>query len=147
VTHDSPTEVTAVNLTGTEDALSVSLNGNDLYLGRRSGARPELLAFDIPTLISGSVSPVATSEVGADVHTIQAVGELLLLGTSKSGEEFQVWNKNSAVWNQTVLNTGRVSFTNIPHLTPHGIDISGDFVYLQNQSATTPESLTVLSIP
>jgi prepilin-type N-terminal cleavage/methylation domain-containing protein len=147
VTNDSPTEVIAINLTGTEDALSMSINGNTLYIGRRSAARPELLAFDIPRLISGNVSPVATSEVGADIHTIEAVGELLLLGTSKSGAEFQVWNKDSTTWSPTILNAGRISFTNIPHLTPHGIDIARDFIYLQSQSAIAPESLTVLSTP
>ncbi len=147
VTNDSPSEIIAVNLTGTEDALSISITGNSLYLGRKSGSRPELLAFDIPTLISGTVAPVATSEVGADVHTIQAIGEILFLGTSKSGAEFQIWKRDTTTWNSTILNAGRISFAPMPHLTPHGIDIDADFVYLQNQSATVPESLTVLYAP
>ena len=147
VTNDTPTEVVAVNLSGTEDALSLHLNGNKLYLGRKSGSAAELFVFDVLTLLSGNTTPLATSEVGADVHTIEGAGDILFLGTSKSGAQFQVWKSDITTWSPTVLNAGRVSFTNTPNLMPHGIDISNDFVYLQNQSATTPESLSVYYAP
>lgn len=147
VTNDSPTEVVTVNLSGTEDALSLYLNGNKLYLGRKSGSGAELFMFDVPTLLSGNTTPLATSEVGADVHTLGGVGDILFLGTSKSGAQFQIWKSDTTTWSPTVLNAGRVSFTNVPNLMPHSIDISNDFVYLQNQSATTPESLGVYYVP
>lgn len=147
VTNDNPIEVAVVNLSGTEDALSLYLNGDKLYLGRKSGTGPELFVFDVLSLLRGDTTPQAKSEVGADVHTLQGVGDLLFLGTSKSSAQFQVWNADTITWNPTIPNTGRLSFTSIPNLAPHGIDNNGDYVYLQSQSATAPESLSVYYTP
>ncbi len=132
---------------GTEDASSLYLNGNRLYLGRKSGSGPELFVFDVPSLIAGIGTPRATGEVGADIQTIRGAGSVLYLGTSKSGAEFQVWNVDTATCNSAVVNAGRVSFSNMPRLAPLGIDIGLNYVYLQTQSAAQPEKLTVLYTP
>ncbi len=147
VTSDTSIEVASFNLPGTEDALSVFLNGNQLYLGRKSGSGPELFVFDILSLISGNGTPRATSEVGADIHTLLGAGSVLYLGTSKSGAEFQVWNIDSTTWSAVHANAGRVSFFAMSRLAPHGIDIGLNYLYLQSQFATQPEKLTVLYTP
>jgi hypothetical protein len=147
VTNDTPTEVASFNLPGSEDASSLYLRGNDLYLGRRSGAGNELYMFDILSLLQGVGTPKATSEVGADVHTLGGSGSLLYLGTSKSGSEFQVWNTDKSTWSTSLVNAGRVSFMNIPHLAPLGIDSSEDYLYTINQFANQSQKLTVIYSP
>ena len=147
VTSNVSSEVASFNLPGSEDASSIFLNGNSLYLGRKSGSGPELFVFDIPSLISGFPTPRATSEVGADVHTLLGAGLVLYLGTSKSGAEFQVWNIDSSTWSTATANTGRVSSFAVSRLAPHGIDIGLNYLYLQSQSATQPEKLTVVYTP
>jgi hypothetical protein len=147
VTNDVPVEVASFNLPGTEDASSLYLTGNRLYLGRKSGSGNELYMFDVPSLLQGIGTPLATSEVGADVHTLTGSGLLLYLGTSKSGSEFQVWSKDELTWSTSVSNAGRISFMNIPHITPLGIDSSLDYLYVANQFATQPQKLTVIYSP
>ncbi len=147
VTNDIPTEVASFNLPGSEDASSLYLRGNDLYLGRRSGGGNELYMFDILSLLEGVGTPKATSEVGADVHSLGGSGQLLYLGTSKSGFEFQIWNASKSTWSTSLINAGRISFMNIPHLAPLGIDNSADYLYTINQFANQPQKLTVIYSP
>lgn len=147
VTTDVPVEVVSFNLPGTEDASSLYLAGNNLYLGRKNGSGNELYVFNVQGLLQGIGVPLATSEVGADVHTITGSGQLLYIGTSKSGSEFQVWNANQQTWSTSVLNAGRISFVNIPHLTPLGIDSSLDYLYAINQFTTQAQKITVVYSP
>ncbi len=147
VTGDSVTEVIALDLPGSIDARSIFLNGNKLYVGRASGSGPELFLYDVLKLLDGNTTPERTSEVSADVNTIRAVGDLLFLGTGKSGEEFQVWKSDENSWHTTTPNAGRVSYRNVQRLAPLGIDFHDDWVYLLTQSATQPEVLRVLYTP
>lgn len=145
VTDDTPTEVAWADLSVSADALSLFLTGNRLYLGRASGSGPELYVFDVDALLNGGlVTPLASSEVGADVSTIRGTGKLLFLGTSKSGEEFQVWHRDESTWSDSVLNAGRISFQNVPRLAPLGLDVNVNWVYTVSQSASLSELLKVI---
>lgn len=148
VSGDTPSEVVVVNLPGTVDARSMYIVGNRLYIGRaQHTSGPELFVFDIPRLLSGDTAPLGTSEVGASVETIRGSGDMLVLGTGKSGEELQVWKNDLSVWDAIHKNTGRVSFVNVPRLAPLGIDFGGDWLYLVSQSASQPELLQIVYTP
>jgi Tfp pilus assembly protein PilV len=148
VTDDSPVEVAWADLSGTADGLSLFLTGNRLYLGRESGSGPELYVFDVQVLLGGGlITPLATSEVGADVTTIRGTGSFLYLGTRKSGEEFQVWHADASTWSDSVPNAGRISFQDIPRLAPLGLDVNINWVYAVSQSASLSELLTVINAP
>jgi hypothetical protein len=147
VTNDVPIEVASFNLPGTEDASSLYLAGNSLYLGRKSGSGNELYVFDVLSLMQGVGTPLATSEVGADVHTLSGSGLFVSLGTNKSGSEFQIWNKDLSTWSTSVVNAGRISFMSIPHIAPLGIDSKSDYFYVVNQSKTQPQKISVIYSP
>lgn len=147
VTYDIPIELVSVDLPGTEDALSVSLLGNRLYLGRRAtSAGPELYQFELlDLLLSSTPTPLAVSEVGADIATIRSSGSLLYLGTNRSGAEFQVWHSSTDLWDVANANTARISFQSITKLAPLGIEMSTDFIYTHTQSSTQAEEMVVMS--
>jgi hypothetical protein len=148
VTRGVPVERSVVNLPGAADAAALYLRGNLLYLGRRNNnSGPELYVFDIPTLLGGSTSSLAVAELGADVTTIRGTGAVLYVGTSKSGEEFQVWPADYTVWQATVPNASRISATAFPKLAPVGIDLSAAYLYTVSQSATLPETIGVFYVP
>ena len=146
VTNDTPLERTAVDLLGTENALSLLVQGNTLFVGRQQSTfRPELYQFDIKALLAGSTTVLAQSEVGADVATIRGAGPLLLLGTTKSNAELQVWQSDRTVWSPLIVNAGRISASITTRLAPLGIDIDTDSAVAITQSLTQPESLIIWS--
>lgn len=148
VTSDVSVERVAINLSGTEDALSLSLSGNSIYIGRRAtSGGPELYQYDFQDLLKGVVVPLATSEVGADVSTIRSSGYALYLGTNRSGAEFQVWSTSVGLWSSTTANTARISSVSVTRLAPLGVELSPDFVYVHSQSVTQPEFLSVVNAP
>ncbi len=148
VTDDVLVELVAVNLPGTEDALSVILGGNTVYVGRRAtSGGPELYQFNFPELLKGNTTPLATSEVGADVSTIRSSGTVLYLGTNRSGAEFQVWKSSAEFWSSTTPNAARISSTPVLRLARLGIELASDFVYAHSQSATQEEQLLVITTP
>lgn len=148
VTGDIPIERRALDLSGTENALSIFLNGDILYLGREQSATgPELYQFRLSLLLAGSSTPLAESEVGAAVHTIKGVGPLLFLGTNKTNAELQVWQAAGSTWNRGVSNAARISAVAATRLAPLGLEVGPAFLYTAAQSLSQPEPLSVWSIP
>lgn len=147
VTNDIPIEQAAINLPSDVDAISLHLQGDNLYLGREKNSGPELYLYSITKLLSGSTTTLAFSEVGADVHTIRGFGDFIFLGTGQSGAQFQVWHANPEAWHPTIANTGRVTFRATPRLAPLGIEISENYVYLLTESNTQPETLSIIYTP
>lgn len=146
VTNDIPIERVAIDLPGSENALSLALGGDTLYLGRQqSGSGPELFQYKVSELIGGSAIPNARSEVGADVHTLGLVGSVLLVGTNRTGAEFQTWQASGVTWNDMVPNTARISAVASSRLAPLGIDIGVPFVYTVSQSISVIEQLSIWS--
>lgn len=141
VTGDVPFERVAIDLPGTENALSVFVSGTTVYLGRQSGSSPELYQFNFLELVSGNSVPQARSEVGADVHTLRVVGALALLGTTKINNELQIWQSSSLNWSITTENSARLQTVPVPKLAPLGIDIGWPFLYTVSQSTTQPEKI------
>jgi hypothetical protein len=147
VTNSPPVEVAAINLTGSADAISIYLNGNVVYLGRRSNTSSELYAFSSQKLIVNDLEVLGVSEVGADVLALGGTGQALLLGTSKIGAEFQVWDSDTTMWSQTLPNAGRRSFVTNSKLAPLGFDVSAHNVYAISESTTQPEIISVILTP
>ena len=147
VTNNVSTTSRVVNLAGEEDALSLHLQGDNLYLGREKNSGPELYLFSVTALLNGSITPSAVSEVGANVHTIEGSGKVIFLGTNQTNAQFQVWHANTETWSATTAGTGRVTDMAVLGLAPLGIEISENYVYLLTQSATQQETLSVIYAP
>jgi len=146
VTGDSVTELNSVDLPGGQDGLSLNLVGNNLYFGRASNtAGPELYVFDVNN--PGAPLPIiGQGEAGANVTNIQVSGAYAYIGTSKSGQEFQVWDSNFNAWNPAILNAGRFESYDFAHLAPLGFDIDGDWIYNISQSAAS-DALQIIYAP
>ena len=147
VTDDISVPVAVVDLPGDQDVSSLQVLGSSVYLGRKNNSGPELYRFEIDALLAGDVLPAATSEVGADVTTLQIIGPLLFMGTNKAGAQFQIWNSDSQTWSATIANAGRLTAYSFTRLAPLGFDSSSAYFYLINQSATQSESMQVLYTP
>ncbi len=148
VTSNTITELNSVNLLGAQDGLSLSLLGNNLYFGRASNtAGPELYVFDVTDPTVNLLNYIiGQGEVGASVTNIDVSGAYVYVGTSKSGQEFQVWDSDFTVWNPATLNAGRFTSYNFAHLAPLGFDIDGDWIYSVSQSAAG-DALQVIYTP
>lgn len=148
VTNDTPIERQAYNLPGTQNALAIVVHGDTLYLGRQQVTNgPELSQYNLTTLLYGDGLPTGQSEVGADVHTLQASGQLLIVGTNRANVELQVWQQDVTTWSVTIPNAARLTAASLPRLAPKGIEVGGDYLYTITQSATQPEQLSTWSIP
>lgn len=134
VTDDSVSQLVALNLPNGQNALSLHVTGNRLFVGRQQNSGPELYVFDIRDLLDGETDPLGSAEVDADITSIKGAGDMLFLGTSKSGQQFQVWNSDETTWDAGTLNAGRISSLNSAGLLPLGIDIGMNFVYLHSNS-------------
>ncbi len=146
VTNDVITELYSVDLPGAQDGLSMALLGNNLYFGRSSNtAGPELYVFDVS---NPGVTPliIGQGEVGASVTKIDVSGAYAYLGTTKSGQEFQVWNSDFTIWNQSTPDAGFFKSYNFAHLALLGFDIDGDWVYAVSQFATG-DALQIIYTP
>lgn len=133
VTNDSVSEISEVNISGGQNGLSLSLIGNNLYFGRQSdSAGDELYVFDIKDPTNPQI--LGQGEAGADIRDLEVSGKYMYVGTSKIGQEFQVWNSDYSTWGG--LNEGRFTSYNFPHLAPLGFDIDGDWAYLLGQFAS-----------
>jgi hypothetical protein len=147
VTNDVPTERLAIDLPGTENALSVAISDNDLFLGRQVvSSGPELYHYVVTDLLQNHTTPLSTSEVGTDVHTLRAVGNLLFLGTNKSGSELQLWQQASSTWSVAIPNSGRIAAMAAPKLAPLGVDLGTDTIATISQSVTQVEQLISWSV-
>lgn len=93
-----PTLLTSVDIPTTQDALSVYVVGNSLYVGRqRTVAGPELLRYDLTypseVPLGLTVTPVGPGgEVGADVTSIRVSEDVAFITTSTLGDSFQIFN-------------------------------------------------------
>ncbi len=147
VTNDIPIMRVAIDLPNEKRAICLYLQGDNLYLGYEENSGPELYLFSVTALLSGSITPSAVSEVGANVHTIEGSGKVIFLGTNQTNAQFQVWHANTETWSATTAGTGRVTDMAVLGLAPLGIEISENYVYLLTQSATQQETLSVIYAP
>lgn len=148
VTGDTPVEKVAVNLSNTQDALSLSLIGNRLYVGRQlTSGGPELFVFDTKQLQAGNTTPLGSAKVGGDVAAIRAVGDVLFLATSVAGAEFEVRASDYTKWSTTNAATGRYSTTAFTNLAPQSLDVEGDYVYGASRNFGGAETLTTFYTP
>ena len=141
VTGDVISEIGSVDL-------SLSLIGNYLYFGRQSNTTgPELFVFDVTDPTADLSTKIITSaEVGANVTKIETIGKYVYIGTSKSGQEFQVWNSDFSTWDPNTLNAGRFTKYSFSNLSPLGFDIDGNWLYAISNNVTS-DKLGVIYTP
>ncbi len=147
VTGDAPVERNAVDLPGDADALTLFITGDRLYLGRASSGEPELYAFNVKDFIAGNDTPIAMSEAGTSVTTIRGTGSMLTIGTSNTGNEFQVWSTDTTLWNASVANSARLTSYSFAPLAPLGVELNTNWVYVLSQSAVSSEILKAIYVP
>ncbi len=148
VTSDTPVEQNSVDLSGDADALTLFITGDRLYLGRASsGGEPELYAFHVKDFIGGNDTPVAVSETGTSVTTIRGTGSTLMVGTTNTGNEFQVWSTDTTLWSASVANSARLISYAFARLAPLGVELNTNWVYLLSQSAVSSEILKTVYVP
>jgi hypothetical protein len=123
-------EVAAANrdLLGNQDAASVFLLGNVLYVGRNSSPGADLYVFDVSDPASG-MPLLGSADVGAGVLGIAVSGSMAFLATTKSNKEVQVWRSDPR--GLAPINT---SF-NFPNLVANGngIRFRDPFLYVASQ--------------
>lgn len=148
VTNDIPIERGEINLPTEIDAISLHLQGDNLFLGRKNNTSgPELYLFSLAKLLSDHATTPTVSEVGADVQTIKGAGDFIFIGTNQVGKQFQVWHADTETWNATTAGAGKVTDIAVPRLAPLGIEISENYVYLLTESNTQPETLSIIYTP
>ena len=147
VTNLVPVEIAAINLAGTADASAIYLNGNTVYLGRKSSAVSELYAFNLSKLIRNELEVLGVSELGTEVLALSGTGNSLVVGTGKSGSELQIWTTDTTKWREGVVHAGQLSSMSSLRLAPLGIDVGQNNLYLMSQSPTQLETISVIFAP
>jgi hypothetical protein len=117
------------NASGIEDGLSLALIGNKLYLGREAGTAAEHDFFILDVSLPTSTLPVLGSmALRSDIIQIRIADRFAFLGTSKTNEEFQIWN---------IVNPANLSLVkayNFGNNVKQGFDYEPDFIYATGQS-------------
>jgi hypothetical protein len=95
----NPTLLTSIDLPTTNDALSLQLLGNTLYVGRqKTTSGPELFIYHIVygesgTLPTISLTPVGAGlEVGTDIASLKVVGKFAYISNPLTSTELQIWD-------------------------------------------------------
>jgi hypothetical protein len=117
------------NAAGLQDGLSTYLVGNKLYLGREQGSvtEPDLLILDVSSTTS-AIPLLGTETMGADILEIQIADKFGFFGTSKTNQEFQIWNISSS------SNISLIKSYNFGNNIRQGFDYDPDFIYASGQS-------------
>lgn len=94
-TEASPTLAGSINLTGTENALSLAVNdaGTLAWVGRASAASADLYAVNTASLSSMSV--LASVEIGGNVNGLALSGTDLFAATNVTNNEIQSFKVNN----------------------------------------------------
>ncbi len=119
------------DLSGSKNGMSLYVIGNKLYFGRESNSGAELYILDasnVKTTTSGLAVIGTPQEIGGDVLSIRVVGPLCFLVSSKTNQEFQVWDVSNP---SAITLRARYNFGNI---VAGGIDYEPDFIYATGNS-------------
>ena len=122
-------QVAAIDLPGSQDALSVFVMGMHLYVGRQSTpSGPELYLYQIQ-FPSPGLSLISTREIGADVLGIRAGDQKVFLATKKQGQEVQVIDSS------TPTELKSLSSYNFSNISLQGIEYGPQFIYVIGQGS------------
>lgn len=137
----NPRLITSVDLGTTNNALSIYLVGNKLYVGRqKTVGEPELLIYSVTYGVDGtgnltvSLSQIGPGgEINADVKNLRISGALAFMATNVSNDEFQVWGIN----NPSSITRVDTLPINLPNKIVGGMDYEAPYIYVGSQ-ATNP---------
>ena len=124
-----------VNLSGSDDALSLKISGTDLYVGRANGSTTDFTQLDISD-VPGGVSVQNSIELGANVNdiAIDSTESYAVLATSLSTQEVMMINLAS----MTKISNVDVTGTN----SANAVSVFGSMIYLG--SAADAAELTAI---
>lgn len=132
----SPTLLTSIDLPTNNDAYSLQLIGNRLYIGRqRTNSGPELFVYTVTYGISAgvltaSLTPIGSgAEIDADVTYLKVSGKLAFLGNSSSNE-FRVWDISHPASGFTRIDTSPLNVSN----KVFGVDYEAPHIYVISQA-------------
>jgi len=110
------------NLPGIQNGLSIDLIGAKLYLGRQSSLGADLYVFDSfdPTL---GMPQLGSADIGTSVVGLRVVGRYGFLATSKTNQEFQIWNI------ENLSSITLIKNYNFGNVIAQGVDYEPDFIY------------------
>ncbi len=130
-----PLTAAYTNIPGNKDGRSIYMVGNRIYVGLESGSGEELYVLDATDPLSATAGlPIlgkAEIGAGASVNAIRVSGSLAFLATTKTNDEFQVWNISNPSATITRVDT---SPYNIPNNISKGIDFEAPYIYAASQA-------------
>lgn len=132
----SPSVLTSVDLPTNNDAYSLQLLGNRLYVGRqRTSSGPELFVYNVTYGTSAGAPTVALAPIGSgaeintDVTYLKIAGKLAFLGNS-SPNEFRVWDVSHPASGFTRIDTSPLNVSN----KVFGVDHEAPYIYVVSQA-------------
>ena len=136
VTNATPSLLTSIDLPTTNDALSVQVVGNKLYVGRqKTSSGPELFIYNITYGESGTNPTVSLSAIGSgaeinsNVAYLRIVGKLAFMANN-SPDEFSVWDISRPTSSFTRIDTSPLNI----HNKVFGLDYEAPYVYVGSQA-------------
>lgn len=130
VTGDAASEVAGANqdLPGVQNARSVFLLGNKLYVGRDSSPGPDFYVFDATNPLAG-LPLLGAKDIGTGAIALRVAGRFAFIGTPKAGQELQVWNIADPA---TMTNVAKYKFSGI---IAGGVEYEPDIVYAASSAS------------
>jgi hypothetical protein len=132
----SPSVLTSIDLPTNNDAYSLQLIGNRLYVGRqRTNSGPELFVYSVsygtnsgaPTV---SLAPIGSgAEINTDITYLKIAGKLAFLGNN-SPNEFRVWDVSHPTSGFTRIDTSPLNVSN----KVFGVDHEAPYIYVISQA-------------
>ena len=128
----SPTLLTSIDLPTNNDALSVQLIGNKLYVGRQKTASgPELFIYNVVYGESGSNPTISLSALGSgaeiniDATTLRVAGKFAFIGNPLPNE-FSVWDVSHPTTSFPRIDTSPLNVSN----KVSDIDYEAPYIYV-----------------
>lgn len=134
---NSPSLITSVDLPTNNDALSIQLLSNRLYIGRqKTNGGPELFVYRVTYGQSGGVPTVTLTEIGSgaeidsDVTHMRVADKFAFIGNPLATVEFKVWNISKPEAGFSRIDTEPLNVSN----KVFGIDYEFPYIYVASQA-------------
>ena len=138
VTNPSaPSLLASIDLPTTNDALSLQLLGNKLYIGRqKTTSGPELFVYTVNFGVSGSSPTVTLTQVGSgaeinfDTTYLRVTSQFAFIGNSLPGSEFSAWDISNPTSGFARIDTSPLNVNN----KIFGLDYETPYIYVGSQA-------------
>jgi len=135
----SPARIGSLSLEGTQDATSVAINGNYVYVGRLQGTKEEFAVVDVST--PSSPSKVGELQFSSDVNDLAVSGNYVYGATSDNNKEFVVFDVSAPATPSETASYNLSTNTNA-----NTIALSGSVLSIGRANGASSSELAVLDI-